>query len=430
MKSEILLRLFIREAKNNMTEAPVAGLLLPYILSNPPGVEQYDLDSEVQRAWQKRAAEGFTGKKFSLKYLGDPDYVVFADSSKLNKSIIKRYSQSSATDQQLLALKGAEYIYIPENAENPTVETVLSPTHPGWSIYSALQQDFKFAVDNAKTNRPRYYGTREDPNKIVKDFFIIDRDIDNFLPPSEVSTEAGLKKLTSFGCVLSVPEIVLYVKRHIYSDPTNVEFAMAAACCYDYSTNNIKAALIIAGAGVVIGGIAGGPAGAWKGLTVSLTTSDVLLRSVVLWWAWKNDKMPFFYANLALFVINVLFAYSDLAGWSTKAAQWFAGKHIAYAAGVVSDARALQIAGSILEQQTKMAEFFADLVVAHGTLGGLYNLIGQFLIQYIPVNMAEMARQADMATLVEYLKDPNKITRDLTDSERVFAEVIDKYPRY
>lgn len=244
-------------------------------------------------------AGSLVGKKFAFVDGGEPAFEVVADNSAKKIAIVRKYLSSEnrmpAFESDIQKLAGLEQL----NAEDHMQ-----------SISDAIDQS-----DGWKS-KPDILGKITDYSySKIADYYIIDRVLENLKKPILIATTSGQAKVEEFGCVISYEKAASYIAK---SDPKSVEFALGAACFYEYA-NSPKYALLATALGAIIGGAIGaffggvgaGP-GAVTGAMLAGGGTDLYLRYPVMRWAAANEKYGFLAANCLLVAVGFIPALSEL----------------------------------------------------------------------------------------------------------------------
>ena len=244
-------------------------------------------------------AGSLVGKKFAFVDGGEPAFEVVADNPTKKIVIIRKYlsNENRMPDFQSDVEKLAGFEQL--NAEKHTQ-----------LISDAIDQKdgWKSNPDILKSTLTYSYGK-------IADYYIIDRVLENLKKPILIATTSGQAKVEEFGCVISYEKAANYIAK---SDPKSVEFALGAACFYEYANSpkyallaNALGAIIGGSIGAFFGGIGAGP-GAGTGAMLAGGGTDLYLRYPVMRWAAANEKYGFLAANCLLVAVNFIPAISEL----------------------------------------------------------------------------------------------------------------------
>jgi hypothetical protein len=239
------------------------------------------------------------GKKFAFVDGGEPAFEVVADNPAKKIAIVRKYlsNQNRMPDfeSDIRNLDGFEQL----NAEAhiQLISDAIDQTG-GWKSNPDILESILV------------YSSRR-----VANYYIINRVLENLKKPILIATTSGQAKVEDFGCVIPYEKAANYVAK---SDPKSSEFALGAACFYEYA-NSPKYALLAGALGALIGGAIGlffggvgaGP-GAFTGATLAGGGTDLYLRYPVMRWAAANEKYGFLAANCLLVAINFIPAIGEL----------------------------------------------------------------------------------------------------------------------
>lgn len=244
-------------------------------------------------------AGSLIGKKFAFVDGGEPAFEVVADNPAKKIAIVRKYLRSENRmpdfESDIQNLAGLEQLDAEKHMQ---------------SISDAIEQKggWKSNPDILSTITAYSYGK-------IADYYIIDRVLENLKKPILIATSSGQAKVKEFGCVISYEKAANYIAKR---DPKSVEFALGAACFYEYA-NSPKYALLANALGALIGGVLGaffggvgaGP-GAATGAVLAGGGTDLYLRYPVMRWAAANEKYGFLAANCLLVAVNFIPAISEL----------------------------------------------------------------------------------------------------------------------
>jgi hypothetical protein len=302
MNDVLVLRAYIRESIHGLNEGP-AGLLLPFLLSNPPGMEPEKMQTDLM-----------LGKLGSFTAGSEPDYVIIADNPGENKLVIRKHSKSEKSP-----------VFFQRNLS----ATSLLPSSPLLRILLDSSKDASEGRDvpiDEKTwwmlpsdrDKMKSDSVGSSPNKLGPGYYIVSRNTDVLVPQREYTQEFQ-NKVKNFECALdSWQESVEIIKTKDVKEP---EWVLAAACFYEYANSftpavlgSVVGALLGAGIGAGIGAfgagvgaIPGAGVGAKLGLMWGPALTDIALRGVAMWWAAYNGRTEFLYANAVYCVIILIF---------------------------------------------------------------------------------------------------------------------------
>ncbi len=143
----------------------------------------------------------------------------------------------------------------------------------------------------------------------VPNYFLVPRKLGEILKAPAVSTTRdAAERAARFECAdLSVSELISTIMNKDVTDP---EWALAAACFYDYANEPNWTAGIAAGAVSALLASETGPGAIvafFLGAGLGMTVGDVVYRIPVIYWAAANKKWKFLSANVVYMVILIIF---------------------------------------------------------------------------------------------------------------------------
>jgi hypothetical protein len=239
------------------------------------------------------------GKKFAFVDGGEPAFEVVADNSAKKIAIVRKYlsneNRMPAFESDIQKLAGVEQLDAEKHIQ---FISAAIDQKDGWkSNPDILRTIIAYSYDK------------------IADYYIIDRVLENLKKPILIATTSGQAKVEEFGCVISYEKAANYVAK---SDPKSSEFALGAACFYEYANSpkyallaNALGALIGGAIGAFFGGVGAGP-GAFTGAILGGGGTDLYLRYPVMRWAAANEKYGFLAANCLLVAVNFIPAISEL----------------------------------------------------------------------------------------------------------------------
>jgi hypothetical protein len=244
-------------------------------------------------------AGSLVGKKFAFVDGGEPAFEVVADNQTKKIAIIRKYlsNQNRMPDFQadVEKLVGFEQL----NAES----------------HIQLISDAIDQKGGWKSNSDILSSTLAYSSGRIANYSIIDRTLENLKKPILIATTSGQAKVEDFGCLIPYEKAANYVAK---SDPKSAEFALGAACFYEYANSpkyallaNALGALIGGAIGAFFGGVGAGP-GAFTGAILGGGGTDLYLRYPAMRWAAANEKYGFLAANCLLVAINFIPAIAEL----------------------------------------------------------------------------------------------------------------------
>jgi hypothetical protein len=225
---------------------------------------------------------------------------------------------------------------------SPILSAALSGISPGESSTGyvgdfGLNTWYILERDKEDLRRQVKSSNKSDPNVGIGYYLISERQI--FKKPRAIYTSKFRRSVENFGCELTLQQSCNIIAKY---DVNSQEWALAAACFYEYAGSLESTLLsVIAGGvlgatiGALIGAAAASPTGpgalaaATAGAKVGFTkgaswaplAGDLILRIPVLWWSWKNKKKSFFWANIVYMVIIAAFNITvDFGGVLAKMA--------------------------------------------------------------------------------------------------------------
>jgi hypothetical protein len=420
-----------------INESPLLGLQLFSMLGD---MHTDDSKEEKIAAQSRFDSMDLAGKRFSLENYGEPEFIVFADNKTLKKTIVRRYGSATKDLQTILRTLKADYLYAgPKGKSSESIDPIIaefakSDQPSGWTIYAPLLAYFKTDLSHAESLAPFPKYDEKSQTKRLQEFFLVERALENFKPPAERTTEESLKKVARGDCVLDFLETIEALYKYEWSSP---QFGLAAACHLTYAKSGKRAiyAGIIGGyLGFKTGGIAGAaataPAGgegalaaipaALGGAMAAVWWSEALFRVLPMIWGFSSGNEGYGYAQLAIIILEVILGFVE----------WRLGTSLKFlfSGGPTT---ALATYGKLLELgvSTGAAQTIASLIGRYGTLSAVVTAITQSTVVSALAGGVNTIN-IDPVQLTQYLVNPELIKQQLSSGDRLFAEYIDRYPKF
>jgi len=302
------IRMFIRESLRSsarLDEVRDDALAGPIRGNIPDNFKDFSMTDAAKKS--------FVGKRFSSIADGDPEITIIADNPSTSQVVFIPYplvspanvlderDESGYTPTESRLMKSFQAQMLPVDL----VDSVFN-NRAGWTSLDGIAAtlDVLFRQSERLEFVPSVFITGRQPRILRK--------------PSGYTTRKAAESALEFECILPIEEVVsiTFGGRMGFSGTkvpvTSPRWALAAACYYEYA-NSAKGVILAGLVGAVAGGILlseTGPfavAGAIVGAGLASTSSDIVLRLPVIFWAYETKRYRFLSFNMTYIVILLLF---------------------------------------------------------------------------------------------------------------------------
>jgi hypothetical protein len=303
------IRMFIRESLRSrvrLDEVRDDALAGPIRGNIPDNFKDFSMTDAAKKS--------FVGKRFSSIADGAPEITIVADNPSTSQVVFIPYpiadtstdrEGSDYTTTESVLMKRFNAQMMPNDAD---IINQIFNNAAGWTSLNGIYPVLTPFFDSAKRRRLDF----------VPNVLMASRTPALLKKPASYSTRSAPKRAEEFECILPIEEVVsiTFGGRMGFSGTkvpvTNPRWALAAACYYGYA-NSAKGAILAGLVGAVAGGILlseTGPfavAGAIVGAGLASTSSDIVLRLPVIFWAYETKRYRFLSFNMTYIVILLLF---------------------------------------------------------------------------------------------------------------------------